>query len=82
MGGTVFAPYNRIGQEMPVLRRLAGGHGHERSRPSLGSAVMAVLVGVMMGGFCRKVMRVVGEVLILMLAVCRKRVMHLFCGGK
>jgi hypothetical protein len=82
VGGIVFAPYKRIGHRMPVLHRLAGGHGHERSRPSLGSAVMAVVVGVMMGGFRWKVMRVFGGVLIPMLAVCRKRAMRLFCGGQ
>jgi hypothetical protein len=75
-------PYNRIGHRTPVLHGLAGGHGHERSRPLLGSATMAVVVGVMMGGFRRRVMRVVGGVLIPMLTICRKRAMRLFCGGK
>jgi hypothetical protein len=80
--GTVFTPYNRIGHRTPVLHGLAGGHGPERSRPSSGSTVMAMVLGVMMRGFCWKVMRVVGGVLIPMLAVCRKRAMRLFCGGK
>ncbi len=60
MGGTVFALYNRIGHGTPVLHGLAGGQGHESSRPLSGSVVMAVVVGVKGGWFRRRVMRVVG----------------------